>query len=719
MRTAFIYRSILILFTAAPAVLTGGSLAAAEDAKIEARYDSLDRTVLTYVVNGFQEETVAINGRDHIALSLDHAGFVMMDRAGHPRLPVLCSSLMIPDAARMEVRVLRSSCRDIEGVDLAPWKGPIPRSTNPESVEYSFGEAYGKDAWFPGETASLRDPFILHDVRGVVVEVFPFQYNPVRKVLRVYSEIEVEVAASGPGTLNTIDRAAYSHRPDRAFEALYMNQFVNYSRNRGPLPAENGDLLIICHGPFMDAVQPLAEWKNAAMGINAYVVDAAAAGRSPAAVHNYITKVYDKTNLAYVLLVGDFNEIMSPYYKFSYVSDAAYSTITADWYPDVFVGRFSAEDIGHVETQVERTIAYESESHDFSAEGWNTFAMGIASNEGSGLGHYGEADFDHEDLIRNELLSSGFTKVDRIYQPTGMISEVADGLNEGRRVVNYTGHGSNQGWNTPKFTITEVNGLTNMGRLPFICSVASYGGAFDSGTCFGEAWLRATHNREPTGAVACYMASMSLYWAEPMYAQGNHAFNGQYGAAERLYMELNRSVGGQWYGGSTIMMDITGSSGRDNFMTWNIFGDPSLRLLGKPDSLTLAADCWTISVNGGDLINFTLTPGISHAGDQYVLLGCHSGTKPGTPLPGGLVMPLNADEFTNLITSHLQGSVFQNFRGTLDAAGEAAATLDTSGIPPKNPLFVGRNLYFSALVWNKTGNPDELATNVQILTITN
>ena len=63
--------------------------------------------------------------------------------------------------------------------------------------------------------------------------------------------------------------------------------------------------------------------------------------------------------------------------------------------------------------------------------------------------------------------------------------------------------------------------------------------------------------------------------------------------------------------------------------------------------------------------------------------------------------------------------MFQNFRGTLDAAGEAAATLDTSGIPPKNPLFVGRNLYFSALVWNKTGNPDELATNVQILTITN
>jgi hypothetical protein len=67
-----------------------------------------------------------------------------------------------------------------------------------------------------------------------------------------------------------------------------------------------------------------------------------------------------------------------------------------------------------------------------------------------------------------------------------------------------------------------------------------------------------------------------------MYAEGNHAKNGYYGAAERFWMETNWSLGGIWYGGSCCMMDLAGSSGYQEFMNWIVFGDPSLRLTSMP-----------------------------------------------------------------------------------------------------------------------------------------
>jgi hypothetical protein len=125
---------------------------------------------------------------------------------------------------------------------------------DPATVPYVLGGTYGEDTWFPGKPAALRAPYILHDVRGVTVEVFPFQYNPVRKLLRIHDELTVEVRSAGAGSINVIDRKASPTRRDPSFEALYMNQFLNCGGNRTEPPAEHGSMLVICHGPFMDAM---------------------------------------------------------------------------------------------------------------------------------------------------------------------------------------------------------------------------------------------------------------------------------------------------------------------------------------------------------------------------------------------------------------------------------------------------------------------------------
>jgi hypothetical protein len=181
-------------------------------------------------------------------------------------------------------------------------------------------------------------------------------------------------------------------------------------------------------------------------------------------------------------------------------------------------------------------------------------------------------------------------------------------------------------------------------------------------------------------------------------------------------MEMNWSLAGCWFGGSCLMLDLCGDAGVDMFMTWHIFGDPSLRLTGHAKEPTLLADGGEVPLNTPVTINFTLSAGPEYAGNQYFLLAGVSGTYPGTTLPSGLNIPLNFDAITILVLAYPHSSVFQNFYGTLNASGEASAAFSTQDLVPLNGHLKGAKLFFSAVVW-PSGQSYKLATNVKTLYI--
>ncbi|MHC4944577.1 MAG: C25 family cysteine peptidase, partial [Planctomycetota bacterium] len=446
----------------------------------------------------------------------------------------------------------------------------------------------------------------------------------------------------------------------------------------------------------LPALQSLADWKNS-IGIPCIVKDVAEIGNDSTAIKNYITGMYYTTDLSFVLIVGDYLEVDSPFHAGG-VSDPSYSVVTADPYPDLLVGRFSASTIPEVETQVERTLQYEHEGHDLSMKGWNAAAMGIAASIVK----------DHMDGIRDALMAGGFLEVDRIYDPGASKTEVIDGLHEGRRLVNYCGQGSTTMWGTTGFNVNDILHLANTDKLPFVHSAACYGGDFNKGTCLGEAWLRAAHEGKPAGAVASYNASTLQYWNEPQIAQLK--------AVEYFLDETMWSVGGCWYGGSCRMIDLFGMTGWDTFMTWNLFGDPSLRLSGVPELQTLKADAWVIPLDTAVDIQFNVDMGPDHAGDNYCILSGYTGTLPGTLMPGGLEVPLNFDDFTWLALSLVNSPVFKNFYGKLDSSGSAEATLSTQGLTPLSPHLAGTKLFFVTLAW-PGGGAFEAATNPKMLTL--
>jgi len=183
-------------------------------------------------------------------------------------------------------------------------------------------------------------------------------------------------------------------------------------------------------------------------------------------------------------------------------------------------------------------------------------------------------DYEHIENIRLMLLDHGYTSVDQFYDPDIVTADVTAALNEGRGIINHCGHGGPGGWGSGGISVWHVDALINHNMLPFAFSVACATGAFEHETCLGEAFLRATHGDIPTGAIGFFGGSLSQNWSEPMEAQDEFNY--------LLVNETYVSYGTLCYAGCCSMMDDYGEGGVHMFMTWHLFGDPSVRIVGVP-----------------------------------------------------------------------------------------------------------------------------------------
>jgi gingipain R len=528
-----------------------------------------DRIVLQYDFNEFASRLLDVDGRSYLSLTIPHEPLWL--GAGEPAVPYVVRSVAIPAGSDVNVRLLDGRYADQEGVQLISGKGNLLRTVDPASVPYTFGPAYQTDAFFPGQLVESHEPYVLRDVQGVAVAVYPVQYNAGTGTLRVYSTMTVEITPFAAR-----DVAETGIREDRslsqAFYDLYRLHFVNYDLNQRYAPLdETGNLLVICYDAWLPNVQPLVTHKNS-IGIATTAVGVSTIGNNATAIKNYIQNLYNTSDLAFVILVGDSTQVATPTASGG-AADPTYAKVAGgDNYPDIMIGRLSAETPAHVDTQVQRTVEYEV--NQYVLQSWFKKGVGVASNQGAGQGDEGQADNVHMAEIRTWLLAAGYTVVDEVYDPTGTKAMITNALNQGRGIINYCGHGSTTSWGTTGFSNTDVAALQNDNKLPFITSVACVNGQFNGYTCFAEAWMRSTRAGEPIGAIGVYMSSINQSWAPPMEAEDE--FNLLLTNPNPVY----HCYGTFSFAGSCSMMDDYGSGGVDMFNTWHIFGDPSLRIVG-------------------------------------------------------------------------------------------------------------------------------------------
>ena len=542
---------------------------------------------LEFTINELSLNPVQIANKTYMQPEI--SGEPRLLQKGNPDLPVLARALEIPSEGEVSFQYQVLEYEDIQNCFVAPSKGHISRAQNTSDIPYSFGTIYNSTEAWPKNAITVSEPYLIRSCRGVTVRLCPFQYFPATGTLRVFQRVSVQVYCKSASNVSRLSSSQANVSDPVAFQDIYASRFINYHSTESKRSTRSqsntsqtrpGSMLIITTDQLAAAVEPLATWKRQ-MGIPTDVVLLSEIGSTADEVKAYVQSVYDTGTLAWLLLVGDSEEM--PYLMVDYgsekgASDPSYGKLAgSDDYPDIFVGRFSGSTPQQIATMVERTIHYEQSPE--TGASWYTIATGVASEDSDGDN---VKDFEHMDILRTQLLSNGYEAMDRIYDPGATALQLAEAVNEGRGLINYLGHGDVQEWVTTGFTNDDVNVLTNTAAWPFIFDVACLNGQFVENLCFAEAWIQAEHEEAPAGALAIYASTIEQDWVPPMTAQDE--FN-------RLLIAGNiTEYGALCFSASMKMMDDWTESGLGMFNTWTVFGDPSVQIRTKQPT-TLSVTC--------------------------------------------------------------------------------------------------------------------------------
>lgn len=251
------------------------------------------------------------------------------------------------------------------------------------------------------------------------------------------------------------------------------------------------DLLIIAHDDLIPPLDPLIAARQA-QGLTVRTVplgeiyDEFGYGQtSPESITNFLRHTQEswaEPAPRYLLLVGDGTydyrnylgtrpryHLPSPLVEVVHsgetVSDARMADTDGDYYPNLAVGRWTANSPEAVAQLVERTLAYEQTP----AAGRTLFTADGTSAEFTNLSDY---------LIENGGLNLEQTA--KLYGST--FEEVATQWNDGAWLVNYVGHGSLDLWGKEKLfdsaAISLLNAPTNNTAVPIVLQFTCLTGFF-------------------------------------------------------------------------------------------------------------------------------------------------------------------------------------------------------------------------------------------------
>lgn len=528
----------------------------------------------------FQSRQVEVNGINMHHLMMQDA-YPTLEKDS-PELLSTTISLIIPENSNPTVEVLSSEYTQQSNFELAPSKGRITRNEDPKLVAYRKGAAYNQDQFIYDQQVMLGEPYQLRDYHGIALHFYPFAYNPVQKELKIFSNIVVKVRYNSSKAIKRLSKIS------TAYHSIYENHFINYTATKSTMIEETGDILILSPDMFCEALQPYVDWKIKS-GYPTEIVPLSVVGNSVSEIRSFIHNYYETHNLVYVVIVGD-NNYFPVATTGGNVSDNYYAEVVGnDKYPDIILGKISAQTVEQVETQVSKFIQYEKmplQTAHFPV------CLGIGSREGPGDNN--EYDWQHIRNINNELSNYTYTSMYELYEgshggqdangdPTPV--QVSNALNSGVGIINYCGHGNITLWNTTSFNNANINNLNNVNRLPFIISVACLNGSYSNNTCFAEAWLWAKNNNNLTGAVGALMSTINQPWYAPMCAQDRmiKLLTGATNTAQK------RTFGGICMNGILTMLD--NYNDYEVSRTWILFGDPALHVrTAVPQTLPITYD---------------------------------------------------------------------------------------------------------------------------------
>jgi hypothetical protein len=249
-------------------------------------------------------------------------------------------------------------------------------------------------------------------------------------------------------------------------------------------------------------------------------------------------------------------------------SDDWFADLDNDGLPEIAIGRLSVRTVAQAEALVGKIVRYDQAP----LQPWMKDVLAVAgqrddtSNFGqlsATLGALVPPDYTVRHVGADDLGSAGAHQA------------LVERVNQGQLIVNYTGHGSVQIWDTDGALLNNPDvaaSWRNATRLPFVVAMTCLNGFFHQ--VWGEESLAEALQRAPDGGAVAVWASSSV---TPPATQA------------LVNQELFRLI---FQGASATLGDAVVAAKRvvsnpDLRRSWIFFGDPAMQLRGVPQPVSI------------------------------------------------------------------------------------------------------------------------------------
>ncbi|RLD32034.1 MAG: Gingipain R, partial [Bacteroidetes bacterium] len=358
---------LLVFSFAASQVQAAKTIKTNEDSRSELQLLSKSDLHLTLLnkVGLINSEFINLEGKDYVKLVVP--AYTKSTVYGNPEMPVRRRLIEIPYGAVPTVRIVNYEVTEYKLADygiseqIMPLQYSVPKCGDaPEFV--CNNEIYTVDAYMKQELVSVDVLGIMRGTRIARVNISPVFYNPVKNTIRVYENLEFEIVFEGADLVLTQAQKEKYYSP--YFSSL-LSSLENYSA-----PANRGDnftrypikYVIVSDPMFEDQLQPFIEWKKRKgfIVVEAYTDEI---GTTKEEIKAFLQDLYDNGTPedpapSFALFVGDVAQIPA-YENGNGETDRLYFEYSGDLFPEVFYGRFSAQNEAQLQPYIDKTLQYE------------------------------------------------------------------------------------------------------------------------------------------------------------------------------------------------------------------------------------------------------------------------------------------------------------------------------------------------------------------------
>ena len=526
-------------------------------------------------------------------------GYGFSNNVGDPKLPVFHKLIEIPLNAGFTIQVNREKYREYDlsslGISdrIIPAQAPVSKNiTSVNQIPFVLNAAaYQMNQWLGSPLVKITPVGILRSLNLARLDISPVWYNPVNGKLRVYEQLDVTVVFTNADVPATIQLKKQTNSP--YFPNLYSG-IINYKLMPDSLITQAPVTYVIISAPdFHDALQSFIAWKKK-KGFNVIVgyTNNPAVGTTTASIKNYLQNLYNNPPNGYqkpsfVLFVGDVAQIPA-WTTNGHPSDLYYCDYTGDNMPEVFYGRFAAQNVTQLQPYIDKTLEYEQ--YTMPSDAFLGEVTMVAGNDPTNGPLYGNGQINYG---TNNYFNSAHNILSHTYlqpEPAGgnYAQNIHQNVSNGVAFANYTAHGSEDGWADPSFSISDIPPLLNDHKFCLMvgncCKTSNF-----STTCFAKEVTRVAHK----GALGYIGCSDYSYWDEDYWwacgfktVSTNPAYNPLHLGAYDVTFHDHGETTSKWFvtqaqmvvGGQLAVEESSSGMKLYYWETYCLMGDPSLSI---------------------------------------------------------------------------------------------------------------------------------------------